>query len=98
VLGLDSRRENQIKLDAAHSDMCRFNPSAKKDMDIIYLLKETLPTYPANISVSTHKKRWGIRFRWISLTEFCRKEYIDEEEFKGRFFPHLVKSYFEHNI
>jgi hypothetical protein len=39
VLGLDGRRENQVKLDAAHEDMCRFNPSVRKDKDN-YILVE----------------------------------------------------------
>jgi hypothetical protein len=39
VFGLDGRRENQVKLDAAHRDMCRFNPSMKKDTDNYFLVE-----------------------------------------------------------
>ncbi|KAH9206067.1 hypothetical protein DL95DRAFT_397161 [Leptodontidium sp. 2 PMI_412] len=42
VLGLDGMRENQVKLDATHSDMCRFNRSVKKDVDNYALVEGNL--------------------------------------------------------
>jgi hypothetical protein len=39
VFGLDGRRENQVKLNAAHSDMCRFNPSVERDKDNYFLVE-----------------------------------------------------------
>ena len=31
MIGLPGDRENQVKLEATHSDMCRFNPNAQTD-------------------------------------------------------------------
>ena len=31
VIGLPGDQENQVKLEATHSDMCRFNPNAQVD-------------------------------------------------------------------
>ena len=31
MIGLPGDRENQVKLEATHSDMCRFNPNTQVD-------------------------------------------------------------------
>ena len=39
VFGLEGRRENQVKLNATYSNMCRFNPSVEKDKDNYFLVE-----------------------------------------------------------
>ena len=33
VIGLPGARENQVKIEATHSDMCRFNPDVQIDVN-----------------------------------------------------------------
>ncbi|CZR62148.1 uncharacterized protein PAC_12045 [Phialocephala subalpina] len=54
VLGLDGRRENQVKLDATHENMCRFNPFVKKDTDNYFLVEGNI----ADLCSKRPEKRW----------------------------------------
>jgi len=42
VFGLAGDRENQVRLNATHSNMCRFNPSVKADMDNYFFVKANI--------------------------------------------------------
>jgi hypothetical protein len=39
VLGLAGHRENPVRLNATHGDMCRFNPSVKADKENYFLVE-----------------------------------------------------------
>jgi hypothetical protein len=39
LMGLPGHRENQVKLDASHRDMCRFDPDAPQDKKNYFLVE-----------------------------------------------------------
>ncbi|KAH8659274.1 hypothetical protein BGZ60DRAFT_544318 [Tricladium varicosporioides] len=95
VFGLDGRRENQVKLDAAHRDMCRFNPSVKKDMDNYFLVEgniDDLCSKFAEFIDSLREYSYNPRLEKISKKHQESLQWIWKDDRDGPGFVQWLKS------
>ncbi|KAN0102725.1 hypothetical protein V8E51_011038 [Hyaloscypha variabilis] len=95
VFGLDGRRENQVKLNATHSDMCRFNPSVEKDKDNYFLVEGNMADlcskYPKLID-SLRALSYNPRFEKISVQHQKSLQWMWNDDEDGPGFVKWLKS------
>ncbi|RDL31471.1 uncharacterized protein BP5553_09680 [Venustampulla echinocandica] len=77
VLHLGGDRENQVRLNADHSSMCRFNPSVKADMNNYFFVEENIADLCEQRPADTREVR-NLLDKLVSIGSNPRQEKISD--------------------